>query len=190
MRTAVVARRTVAALRQPTACGLRAAGRRHLCSSDQIVGLGYTSSALDVSRANLMREMMSAIDMPGRHVPGITSVKVQPAAGDAGEDGALWRRMIVNGEELLEHVYANPAQGEVRRVGLLKDGREGPLEIVSALLNNPLRIEVFQRDRDTLERMPYPASLQATADAVEAAVELARAMEKQQEDVCFFGSKA
>ena len=80
------------------------------------VGLGYMSEPIeDVSRANLMRELMSSVDMPGRTMNGVTSVKVQVASGEAGLEGALWRRMVVNGEEVLEHIYVNPASGKVQR---------------------------------------------------------------------------
>lgn len=68
--------------------------------------MGYISEEIaDVSRAFLIREMMAAIDLPGRHMPGVTSVMVQPATDrEAADEGALWRRMTIGGKTIVEHI--------------------------------------------------------------------------------------
>ena len=70
-----------------------------------------------------------------------------PAEGDAGDDGALWRSMKyhgagpLSGVTIVEHIYANPAAGEIRFVGLgegLGDLQEFDAELfVDALLAAP-----------------------------------------------------
>ena len=162
-------------------------------SSNDAVGLGYTSEVLEgVSRLNLVREMMAAIDHPARTIPGVSSVTVQPALGDAGMDGALWRRMVVDGETIVEHIYANPTLGTVRRIALRTDGKEGDLEIVNHLRvkDGALRIEVYQRDQHTLEREFYSMPLASATFTIEATVALARAKEAQEQDACFHANKA
>jgi hypothetical protein len=160
-------------------------------SESTIVGLGFESGEIvGVSRTVLMRELMSSIDQPGRTMEGVTSVILQPATGDAGAEGALWRRMVVHDDTYIEHIYANPARGEIRRIALEDDGSEGDLEVVNQLRKSPLRIEIFQRQRSTLERTPYRAPLVAAIAAVDMTIALARAKEAQEADACYFGSKA
>lgn len=156
-----------------------------------MVGLGASSGELaGASRAHLLKALMSAIDHPGRLIPGVTSVIVRPAVGEAGEEGALWRSMTVKGERIVEHIYANPAAGEVRFVALDDDEREGGAEIVHALRRSPLRLEYFQRCRQTGERLHWDAPIDSALQSIEATVSLARAKEAQDGDPGFFGSKA
>jgi len=159
-------------------------------STRQTIGLGYVREVSDVSRTHLVRELLASVDHPQRHIPGVENVIVQPATGTAGDDGALWRRMTLNGKCITEHIYCNPAAGLVRRVALEKDGHEGELEIISAVLMKPLRLEMYQRHRDTLERADWPISVQLAEIAFEQVVSLARAKQAQDTDACFHGSKA
>lgn len=139
-----------------------------------------------------MRELMALIDHPGRAIPGVTSVSVLPAQGDAGLEGGLWRKMAVNGEVILEHIYANPALGQVRRVALLPDGKtESEQELVTQLRTAPhLHIEIFARDVNSLERIHSDEPLALAVLAVEQTVALACAKEAQEQDDSFHGNKA
>ena len=170
--------------------------QRKRCQSTSALeplGLGYVSTAIeDVGRTTLMREMMASIDHPGRAMPGVTSVKVQPALGEAGHEGGLWRRMVVDGVPVHEHIYANPALGLIRRVELEADGStEGGLEMVTALRAKPhLHMEVFMRDKDSLAKVHCEQPLALAKLAVRRTVELARAKEAQEQDCSFHGNKA
>ena len=179
--------------------GLAVSGLQHLQhvrwlsvgSATDVVGLGASSGDLSSSsRTHLLNALMSAIDHPGRLIVGVTSVTVRPAVGEAGEDGALWRTMTVEGERVVEHIYANPAAGEVRFVPLDADEREGDTEIVHALRRSPLRLEYFQRCRRTGERLHWDTPMHSALRSIEATVTLARAKEAQDGDSGFFGNKA
>ena len=173
-----------------------AVARRTLCangSSSSVVGLGYVSREITgVSRSNLMREMMSSIDHPSSTIRGVTSVLVQPALGDAGFEGALWRKMVVDGTTHVEHVYANPAIGVIKRVPLEADGKtEGKVEHVTQLSAKPeLHIELFSRETMSLQRVQSCMPLAAADFAVEQTVALARAKEAQETDCNFHTAKA
>ena len=139
--------------------------------------------------------MMNVIDAPSKFFP-VKSVFVRPAEGEAGEDGALWRSMVYagsgpkKGATIVEHIYANPARGEIRFVGLTEDGREGETETVHKLISKPLRIEYFLRDRETLERVESDEPLPAARVAIETTIALAKAKEAQECDPNFVGIKA
>lgn len=169
---------------------------RRWCSNERSLsplGLGYVSPELKgISRTALMRELMALIDHPGRAIPGVTSVSVLPAQGDAGLEGGLWRKMAVDGEVILEHIYANPALGCIRRVGLLPDGKtEGEQELVTQLRTKPhLHVEVFARDVNSLERIHSDEPLALAKLAIEQTVKLACAKEAQEQDGSFHGNKA
>ena len=170
------------------------AARRFLASSStEVLGLGYVSSELiGVGRAALMRELMASIDHPRSTIPGVSTVTVAPALGDAGLEGGLWRKMVVDGKTVFEHIYANPAAGQVRRVELKEDARtEGDLERVTQLRAEPhLHIEVYVRDVNSLERVHSEEPLTLARLAVEQTVTLARAKEAQEQDSSFHGNKA
>ena len=149
-----------------------------------------------ISRANLFKSMMNMIDAPQRFLP-VSSVHVRPAQGDAGDDGALWRTMTytgqgpMHGRVLVQHIYANPAAGEIRYVGLDADGRsEGECEIVNVLRRDPMRIEYYQRKVETRERVHWEAPRANALKAMETTIALARAQEVQQSDPNFVGIKA
>ena len=168
---------------------------RRWCSNERSLsplGLGYASPELKgVSRTALMRELMALIDQPGRALPGVTSVSVLPAQGDAGLEGGLWRKMVVGEDVILEHIYANPALGTVCRVGLLPDGAEGEQELVTQLRTKPhLHIEIFARDVNSLERIHSDEPLALAKLVVEQTVKLASAKEAQEKDDSFHGNKA
>lgn len=160
------------------------------------VGLGYCSSGLDgVSRTHVFKAMMHKIDHPERFLP-VSKVSVRPAVGPAAFEGALWRSMQydgpgpLHGQTVVEHIYADGVEGEIRFVGLDAKGSEGPLEIVNTLLRNPLRIEYYQRDRVTLQRVSWAAPVASAADAIEATLRLAQAAERQAADASDFGLRA
>jgi hypothetical protein len=167
-------------------------GRSCTQSAARFVGLGYESAAIEgVGRTHLVRELMAAVDQPARVMGGVEAVTVRAALGAAGDEGALWRSLTVRGESLIEHIYCNPALGEVRRVPLQPDGSEGPLEIVHAVARKPpLRIEVYQRERHSLARTDWSVPLEDVAASVEATIQLARAKAQQDGDACYFGTKA
>ena len=76
-------------------------------------------------------------------------------------------------------------------MGLEADGKtEGNLEIVNALLRKPLRIESFQRDVETRERVHWTAPLATERVAINTLIALAQAKEQQQQDPEFVGAKA
>eukprot|EP00325_Prymnesiales_sp_UTEX-LB-985_P015324 CAMPEP_0174763362 /NCGR_PEP_ID=MMETSP1094-20130205/110242_1 /TAXON_ID=156173 /ORGANISM="Chrysochromulina brevifilum, Strain UTEX LB 985" /LENGTH=181 /DNA_ID=CAMNT_0015969319 /DNA_START=1 /DNA_END=546 /DNA_ORIENTATION=- len=169
---------------------------RRICSTPELVGLGFCSKEIEgVSRAALFRSMMNKIDMPQRFLP-VSSVSVRPAMGDAGDDGALWRSMrfegpgALHGSLIVEHIYANPAAGMIRFVTLNADGSEGDLEVINALLTAPIRIEYYQRRRLGLERVHWAAPLSSASHAIATTVALARAQEAQQLDPSFVAAKA
>ena len=177
--------------------GLGRVAQRGLCRLPQLetVGPGCSSEEIsDVSRATVFQSMMNFIDMPGRFLP-VTSVFVRPAEGEAGEDGALWRSMTFasgsrEGENIQEHIYANPAAGVIRFVELEPNGKEGELEVVHALLTRPLRIEYFQRRGATEERVDWSAPRADAVHAIETTIALARAKHIQLCDPNFVGVKA
>ena len=175
------------ALTRACACGV----------APKTIGLGYTSPELaGVSRASLIKAMMSKIDQPGRFLP-VSSVSVQAASGAAAEEGALWRSMVFDGAgtsvQIVEHIYANPSSGEIRFVAVEGSGHtwsEGSLEVVNVLHTKPLRIEYYQRHRHTGERIDWLAPLQSVVGAIEATHALAQAAETLAADASDFGSKA
>ena len=173
-----------------------AVARRTLCNTTTTckpLGLGFISPEIaGVGRMAVMREMMASIDHPGRTVPGVTSVMVQPALGEAGLEGGLWRRMVVDGETINEHIYANPALGLIRRVMLNADGKtEGSLEMVSVLRAKPhLHMEIFVRDKESLAKVHSNQPMAFAKLAVDRTVELARAKEAQEQDCSFHGRSA
>ena len=190
-------------LRCAARCGLplRAATPRSrtLCaaaSAQQPVGLGCSSEEIcGVGRDRLFSSMMNQIDAPARFLP-VSSVSVRPAEGEAFHDGALWRSMVFNGpgplhgSTIREHIYANPREGEIRFVALAPDGSEGELEVVSALLRKPMRIEYYQRHRETFERVHWDAPLSTAMRAVETVTALAKAKEAEVLDPHFVGTKS
>ena len=104
--------------------------------------------------------------------------------GHAAAEGALWRRVVLDGAPMTEHVYANPAAGEIRFVPV--DGeQEGVLEVVHELQRSPLRIEHYQRDRVTLQRVHWSAPRPRIVAAIEATVQLAKAAEAEAADTSF-----
>ena len=151
------------------------------------VGLGYSAEVQGVSRATLIKAMLAHVDMPQRFTSSITHAAVRAATGPAALDGALWRSLtLTGGETVTEHVYANPADGEIRFVRLEPDEREGPHEVVLEVLRGPpMRIEHYQRDRASLERVHWSASRVEVAATVDATVRLARAAEAEAQDVSF-----
>ena len=195
--------RTRGTTRAPAAVTARLlAGNRMRASTSgaaapsEAVGLGCCSEEINgVSRATLFRIMMNKIDAPDRFLP-VSSVFVRPAEGDAGDDGALWRSMKyhgagpLSGVTIVEHIYANPAAGEIRFVGLGDDGRETDLEVVNALLTKPLRIEYYQRDRTTRARVPWDAPRDSAMRAIEITIAMAQAKEIHLCDSNYVGSKA
>jgi hypothetical protein len=158
-------------------------GRRVTTSSGEMAGLGVSVDVEDVGRTSLVKAMMNAIDMPERFLP-VTSVSVRAAIGHAASEGALWRRLVIDGTPMTEHVYANPAAGEIRFVPV--DGeQEGALEVVNELHRSPLRIEHYQRDRTTLQRVHWSAPRPRIVAAIEATVQLAKAAEAEAADTSF-----
>ena len=158
-------------------------GRRVTTSSGETAGLGVSVDVEDVGRTSLVKAMMNAIDMPERFLP-VTSVSVRAAIGHAASEGALWRRLVIDGTPMTEHVYANPAAGEIRFVPV--DGeQEGALEVVNELHRSPLRIEHYQRDRTTLQRVHWSAPRPRIVAAIEATVQLAKAAEAEAADTSF-----
>lgn len=168
---------------------LSSANHARFCSA---ASTGVSVDIADVSRTNLVKAMMSQIDQPQRFFPAVKSCTVRPALGDAGEDGALWRSLVRDGyAELVEHVYANPAMGEVRYVRLGADGAEGEVEVISKVhRGEPVRVEYYQRNRFTNQRVPLTASKSEVIEALGRAVDLARAAQAQAQDACDFGGKA
>ena len=160
-------------------------GRRLLC--DATAGLGVLIEVDGgVSRTTLMKTMMAHIDMPGRFTPGIRHCAVRAATGPAADEGGLWRSLTFdNGDTVAEHAYASPADGEIRFVRLDGSHDEGVLEVVHALYKAPLRIEHYQRDRTTLERVPWSEPRARVAAAIEETVRLARAAEAEASDATF-----
>ena len=157
--------------------------RRATTSSDEVAGLGVSVDVEGVGRTSLIKAMMNAIDMPERFLP-VTSVSVRAALGHAAAEGALWRRVVLDGAPMTEHVYANPAAGEIRFVPV--DGeQEGLLEVVHELQRSPLRIEHYQRDRVTLQRVHWSAPRPRIVAAIEATVQLAKAAEAEAADTSF-----
>lgn len=151
-------------------------------SSDEC-GLGVSVVVEGVGRTSLIKAMMNAIDMPERFLP-VTSVSVRAAIGHAASEGALWRRMVLDGAPVTEHVYASPTAGEIRFVPV--DGeQEGALEVINSLHRSPLRIEHYQRDRTTLQRVHWSAPRPRTIAAIEATVQLAKAAEAEAADTSF-----
>ena len=157
--------------------------RRATTSSDETAGLGVSVDVEGVGRTSLVKAMMNAIDMPERFLP-VTSVSVRAAIGHAASEGALWRRLVLDGTPTTEHIYANPAAGEIRFVPV--DGeQEGALEVVNELHRSPLRIEHYQRDRTTLQRVHWSAPRPRIVAAIEATVQLAKAAEAEAADTSF-----
>ena len=152
-------------------------------SGDGLAGLGVSVSVEGVGRTSLLKAMMNAIDMPERFLP-VTNVSVRAAIGHAASDGALWRRLIIDGSPVTEHIYTSPAAGEIRFVPV--DGeQEGALEVVNELHRSPLRIEHYQRDRMTLQRVHWSAPRSRIIAAIETTVELAKAAEAEAADTSF-----
>lgn len=172
-------------------------GEASASESSAPAGLGFVTEPLgDVSPKQLFKAMMFNIDGADRFHP-VTSVTVRAAHGDAADAGAVWRSMKyvgpgpLNGQTIVEHVYTDSSEGLIRFVRL--EGprqREGPLEVVHMLHRDPLRIECFQRNRLTLERVHWPVPLKSVAEAIKATVALARAAEDHAAAYEDFGGKA
>ena len=182
-------------LRGPRALASRARVRSSSAASEP-VGLGYCSNDIeDASRATVLAIMLNHIDAPQRFWP-VSSIFVQPAQGEAGDDGALWRSMKFDGDgpsqgtTIVQHIYANPAKGEIRFIGLGEDGSESEVEVVNKLLTRPLRIEYFQRHRETLERIHWDAPIASTMRAIETTITMAKSKQAQMCDPNFVASKA
>jgi len=132
-----------------------------------------------------MKTMMAHIDMPGRFHPTVRHCAVRAATGPPADEGALWRSLTFDdGETVTEHAYASPAEGEIRFVRL-EGPHEGAFEVVHALHTAPLRIEHFQRDRASLQRVPWSAPRAQVVAAIDATVRLARAAEAEAADSSF-----
>ena len=179
-RALFTAPRVCAARRWRSSCGAGDAAE---------AGLGVGVEVAGVSRAALIKAMMNHIDMPERFAPSIVHCSVRMASGPAADDGALWRSLTYDdGRTVLQHAYASPADGEIRFVGLEEGGREGALEVVNALSSPPgatPRLEHFQRDRTTLERVHWAAPRAAVAAAIDATVRLALAADEAAADLTF-----
>ena len=75
--------------------------RRATTSSDETAGLGVSVDVEGVGRTSLMKSMMNTIDMPERFLP-VTSVSVRAAIGHAASEGALWRRLVLDGTPMTD----------------------------------------------------------------------------------------
>ena len=161
-------------------------------------GMGCSKAIEGVSRTHLIKAMMHAIDSPAKFLP-VSNVVVQPAMGDAGEDGALWRSMKWKGGgphdgAIIHHCYANPSSGEVRFVELMADGAtESEFEVVHALVktaDDAYALHHFRRQKDTLERTRWDLPRALVEAAIETTVGLARAAASQAADGGAFAAKA
>jgi hypothetical protein len=186
----------VTRLGAPALWRTQTAGLRQVCSSTKPAPVGLGVCSVDgecdgLSRTKLFKAMMSKIDQPQRFSE-VSQVSVRAAVGAAAEEGALWRSMLCADEgTVVEHVYASPAESEIRFVRLKSDNKtEGALEVVNALCRVPLRVEYFQRNRLTRERVHWSAASDTAVNAIRATLELARAAEEQAMDCDDFGSKA
>mmetsp|Transcript_45615 Transcript_45615/g.97147 ORF Transcript_45615/g.97147 Transcript_45615/m.97147 type:complete len:106 (-) Transcript_45615:227-544(-) len=75
---------------------------------------------------------------------------------------------------IVEHIYAARMTGEIRFVPLDSDGKEGRFEIVNAMRKAPLRVEYYQRDRHTMERVAWDMPVSRVRAAIEQTITLAR----------------
>jgi len=139
--------------------------------------------------------MMHQIDNPSNFLP-VSRVRVQPASGPAAADGALWRSMRYDGagpssgKTVSQHVYVDAEARQIRFVGLLPSGTEGGLETCLQLLLDPTRIELYQRRRDTGERVALETPREEAEQAVSATLALARAAQAEADDPTCVGRKA
>lgn len=138
---------------------------------------------------------MHQIDHPSEFIP-VSRVRVQSAAGPAFADGALWRSMRYDGagpssgKTLTQHVYTDAEARRIRFVGLLPNGREGELETCLDLLLDPPRMELYQRRRDTRERVALETPREEAERSVRATLALARASQAEADDPTCVGIKA
>jgi hypothetical protein len=91
---------------------------------------------------------------------------------------------------LPQHVYADAEARQIRFVGLLPSGAEGGLETCLQLLLDPARIELYQRRRETGERVPLEIPRGEAERSVLATLTLARAAQGEADDPTSVGRKA
>lgn len=139
--------------------------------------------------------MMHQIDNPSAFLP-VSRVRVQPATGAAFAEGALWRSMRYDGtgplagKVLTEHIYADAEARRIRFVGLQSNGKEGEYETCLELHTDPLRIELYRRERATGKRVVSETPLEEVIEAMNITLRLARAAQAEADDPMCIGVKA
>jgi hypothetical protein len=139
------------------------------------VGLGFCSDPIEGVGAGALWEMMLLkVAQPELFLP----VKaVECRVGEA----ATWRTMTfdgpgpMHGRVILENIYADEASGEIQFVSLDEAGEETDAVVMNVLLQDPLRIEYFQRHGKTKERTFWPAPKAGAMSAIAKTVELSAA---------------
>lgn len=137
---------------------------------EKSIELGYCSPPiLDCAEDRLWEAMTAEIKSAvGHYDKFVAEVVVLD-----GEPGSASQRTMffkapgpLQGTTITENIYQDFESGEIRLRKVREDGHEEKgTEVVHKLLRNPLRIEYFQRNVKTAERIPICMSPAAANDA-------------------------
>ena len=109
--------------------------------------------------------LLHKIQRPDAYLPA-TDVVARPEA-----DGSTYREMTVAGARIIEHIFAAPH--EVRFV-VVNDHNEH-VNLISTDAGGVRRLEFFKRDRNTGERVPWPAPAAIALGGIHAVLRAAAA---------------